>query len=863
MASRRTEPRPERAEDTEPKPDSKPEPVAFETSEIEFEFDSDPEFVPGRRSSHPEEGTPEPASAVEESANGDPAGSTVTPAPPRDRRTRRIDRELPAALRRNGARAKERGAGRPPGGSLPPPPAPPALPPRGSRPRLKRLRVLLVLAGLAILAMVSTVFGMMMAVSQDLPAIYDFAQYKASKNSVVLDAQGEPVGTLTSDQNRILLSSGQISANMKNAVVAIEDSRYYEHEGVDFQAIGRALFQDVLSRSFQQGASTITEQFVKNALEAQGSRTIFQKFREAALAYRLEQKWTKDKILTEYLNTIYFGQGAYGIEAAARTYFGWNHPGCGTQTDPCADELLPEEAALLAGVISSPAAYDPKTFPDSALDRRNLVLDRMREQGYISDEQHQQGTSQALPAGDDIEPPRIDSDAPYFTSWVRQQLVDRYGPGRTFFGGLEVTTTLDLELQAAAESAVRTYLGGIPPTASVVVIDNENAGVKAMVGGPNFDEKPFNLATNGHRQPGSSIKPFILATALEQGISPYSVYESAPQIFSFGEEGKEKFPVNNYEDQYLGSADLVTATQASDNSVYAQLGLESIDGGTQAIAKNIQDLGVKTQLSTNPAMVLGGLKEGVTPLEWTHAFSSLANGGVRVSGTLAPDAASPVSYLEVRNEEGDLIKDESVPDGDAENDSIETRVLDEEAAETSKDILQGVITAGTGTNADIGDPEQWGKTGTTENNGDAWFCGATDDVTACVWVGYADSTTPMLYDYLGGPVDGGTYPALIWASVISAWEEIQAQNAAENAAEEAESEPESSDEAAPVDPVEPVDPAPVESAPAPSEEPAAPAPDPEPAPVAPPPAPAPAPAPAPPAPPSDSGGGISGGAAPG
>jgi penicillin-binding protein 1A len=861
MASRRTEPRPERAQDTDPQPNPKPEAAGFDTSEIQFDFGPDPEFVPGRRPSEVERDS-EP-SEPDDGAGPEPR-QAVAPAPPRDRRTGRIDRELPAARRRNGARAtKGSGGGRPPGGFLPPPPSPPALPPRGSRPRLKKLRVLLVLAGLAGLALVSTVFGMMMAVSQDLPAIYDFAQYKASKNSVVLDAQGEPIGTLTSDQNRILLSSGQISANMKNAVVAIEDARYYEHEGVDFQAIGRALFQDVISRSFQQGASTITEQFVKNALEAQGSRTIFQKFREAALAYRLEQKWTKDKILTEYLNTIYFGQGAYGIEAAARTYFGWNHPGCGTQTDPCADELLPEEAALLAGVISSPAAYDPKAFPDSAIERRNLVLDRMREQGYISDEQYEEGTAQALPAGDDIEPPRIDSEAPYFTSWVRQQLVDRYGAGRTFFGGLEVTTTLDLNLQAAAEDAVRSYLGGIPPTASVVVIDNDNAGVKAMVGGPNFDEKPFNLATNGHRQPGSSIKPFILATALEQGISPYSVYESAPQLFRFGEQKKELFPVNNYEDQYLGSADLISATQYSDNSVYAQLGLESIEGGTKAIAKTIHDLGVKTKLSTNPAMVLGGLKEGVTPLEWTYAFAGLANNGVRVSGTLAPDNASPVSFLEVRNEDGELINDDRVPDGDAENDSIETPVLNEEAAVTAKDILQGVVTAGTGVNADIGDPEQWGKTGTTENNGDAWFCGATEEVTACVWVGYADSTTPMLYDFNGGPVDGGTYPALIWASVISAWEEIQAQNAAENAAEAAEGEGEESDASAPVEPTEPVEPA-VESAPAPSEAPAAPAPDPEPAPVAPPPAPAPAPSPAPaPAPPADSGGGISGGAAPG
>src|SRR3954470_9101326 len=294
------------------------------------------------------------------------------------------------------------------GGEVPPPTPPP--PPESKRkPRLKKLRILFVLLGLSVLALVSMIFGMMAAVSQDLPAIYNFAQYKASKNSEVYDAAGEPIGTLTSDQNKILLTSGQISPNVKNAVVSIEDSRFYEHNGVDFQGIGRALVQDVLSRSASQGASTITQQFVKNALEAQGDRTVFEKFREAALAYRLEQHWTKDKILTEYLNTIYFGEGAYGIEAAARTYFGWNHPDCGTESEPCASVLLPEEAAMLAGIISSPSAYDPKLYPDNALDRRNVVLGKMRDQGYISDQQYTASVHTALPAPDDVEPPRIDS----------------------------------------------------------------------------------------------------------------------------------------------------------------------------------------------------------------------------------------------------------------------------------------------------------------------------------------------------------------------------------------------------------------------------------------------------------------------
>ncbi|MDX6608089.1 MAG: penicillin-binding protein [Solirubrobacterales bacterium] len=647
-----------------------------------------------------------------------------------------------------------------------------------SKPRLKKLRILFVVMGLGVLGLVSMVFGMMAAVSQDLPAIYNFAQYKASKNSEVFDASGEVIGTLTSDQNKILLTSGQISPNIKNAVVSIEDARFYEHNGVDFQGIGRALVKDILSQSAAQGASTITEQFVKNALEAEGSRTVFEKFREAALAYRLERHWSKDKILTEYLNTIYFGEGAYGIEAAARTYFGKAHPGCGTPTEPCASVLEPWEAATLAGIIASPSAYDPKAYPENALGRRNLVLEKMYEQEYITREQFEEGSQQALPSPNDIEPPKLDSKAPYFTAWLRQQLVERYGASKAFFGGLKVKATLDLRLQGAAEEAVNSYLGYSPATASVVVLDNHNAGVKAMVGGPNFETKPFNLATQGHRQPGSSIKPFTLITALEEGISPYTTYESAPQEFHFGKHDEETFVVHNDEDSYLGSCDIVCATTYSDNSIYAQLGLEGLKGKTiedrtRSIASTIHKMGYDDPVSTNPAMVLGGLTEGVTPLGWAYAYTTIANSGDRISGTLAPRPGdSPVAYTKVTDRDGHTIKG-------GDNGSIHHQVIPEGVAEEAKSILETVVSSGTGTNAQIGATGQWGKTGTTENNGDAWFCGGIEEVTACVWVGYADTTTPMTTLYNGGPVMGGTFPALIWASVISAWQEIKAERATE------------------------------------------------------------------------------------
>jgi penicillin-binding protein 1A len=665
------------------------------------------------------------------------------------------------------------------GGAVPPP-APPAPPVKRAKPRLKKLRILFILFGLGVLSLVSFVFGMMMAVSQDLPAIYDFAQYQASKNSEVFDATGAPIGTLTSNQNKILVSSEQISPNIKNAVVSIEDSRFYEHDGVDFRGIARALVNDVLNQSAEQGGSTITEQFVKNALAAQGSRTIFEKFREAALAYRLEHHWSKDKILTEYLNTIYFGEGAYGIEAAARTYFGRAHPGCGTPAEPCASVLEPWEAATLAGIIASPSAFDPKVYPENALGRRNLVLEKMYAQGYITHQQYAEGIRQALPAPSDIQPPKLDSKAPYFTAWLRQQLVERFGAAKAFFGGLKVRSTLDLRLQEAAEEAVSSYLGGLPPTASVVVLDNRDAGVKAMVGGPDFETKPFNLATEGHRQPGSSIKPFTLITALKEGISPYTVYESAPQEFHFGTHGHEVFVVHNDENSYLGSCDIICATTYSDNSIYAQLALKGLKGKdyrqrTHSIAATIHAMGYTEPISTNPAMVLGGLKEGVTPLGWTYAYSTIANDGSRTSGTLAPRPGdSPIAYTKVADGNGHTVKG-------GDNAPIHTQVVPSSVAREARSILETVVTRGTGVHANIGAPGQWGKTGTTENNGDAWFCGAITEVTACVWVGYEDTTTPMTTLYNGGPVMGGTFPALIWARVVSAWERIKSERAAERA----------------------------------------------------------------------------------
>ncbi len=711
-------------------------------------------------------------------SRGAPEGgpeALLAPTPSRTGRLSDLGRNGLSALRdlrEDGMRRLRKGNGEPPlkiGPGLPPADG---TPPKRNKPRLKKLRVALVLFGLALLALVSWIFGIMMSVTQDLPQLQNREQFKHAQNSVVLDRTGAKLATLTGNQHRILVSSGDISQTVKQAVISIEDQRFYQHRGVDYQGILRAIGQDVLHQGSVQGASTITQQFVKNALKAQASRTVFEKLREAALAYQLERHWTKDKILTEYLNSIYFGEGAYGIESAAQTYFGWNHPGCGDPGNRCASQLYPEEAALLAGMISSPSGYSPRNFPTAAKARRNLVLQKMVEQGSLSADEAATAEAKPLPKPSQIHSPTDNSEAPYFTDWLKQQLVDRYGAGEAFGGGLRVKSTLDLEFQRAAEDDVYGTVSPLGLSGSAVVIDNKTGGVLAMVGGSDYQSKPFNLATNGHRQPGSSFKPFTLVTALEKGHSPDETFTSQPKTFQFHVKGYKKpqqFYVHNYNDEYGGVRSIATATTFSDNSVYAELGLQL---GTTAIAHTAKAMGIQTKVSTNPAMILGGLEEGVTPLEMAYAYTTLARHGARVGGSMDSvpgPGLGPVGISQVTDPNGNLVKDETGASG--RDEVRNAQVVPRGYADEAVGILRTVVTEGTGKRADIGG-DVWGKTGTTENNGDAWFCGANTAVTACVWVGHADSNKPMETEFGGQPVDGGTLPAEIWASIVSDYESI-------------------------------------------------------------------------------------------
>ena len=630
---------------------------------------------------------------------------------------------------------------------------------RAGKPRVKRLRFLAILFALLVLGAISFAFGMFMAVASDLPALEDEQQYNNARNSVIYDDHGHTIAVL-SRRNQILLTPNQIPPIVKEAVISIEDKRFYENEGLDFRSIARAFVHDILGGGGTQGASTIEEQFVKNALSAQSHRTIFEKLKEAALAFHLAHRWSKEKIITEYLNTIYFGNGAYGIEAAAQTYFGGdvNHRGCGTPQHLCVTELEPWEAALLAGMIQSPTYYNPVTNPTAARERRNLVLGQMLEQHYITKQEYKESIVQALPAPHDIQPPREqlaeNVDAGYFTSWVSQQVIAKYGPTRAFDGGLKIKTTLDLNLQRAAERSVSTYLGSPEgPTASMVAIENSTGDVRAMVGGRDYETSPFNLATEGERQPGSSFKAFDLAAALEDGISPESVWPSRMKIFHVP-HSKELFIVHNDEGSYTGTNTLTGATELSDNSIYAEVGIKV---GTKRIAALAHRMGITTPISTNYAMTIGGLKVGVTPLDMAHAYETIAHGGQRVSGTLAGEPDAPVGIQEVEADK------RSLPNGGHRevNRPIFKRILPQSIAETETSMLETVIAHGTATAAAIGRFAA-GKTGTTSNYVDAWFVGWDSKYTVAVWVGYPNGFVPMRTQFSGSPVYGGTFPALIW-----------------------------------------------------------------------------------------------------
>ncbi|HZA40396.1 MAG TPA: PBP1A family penicillin-binding protein [Actinomycetota bacterium] len=541
-------------------------------------------------------------------------------------------------------------------------------------------------------------------------------------------------------ENRALVRFGAIPQVLIDAVLAAEDDRFFEHGGYDLRSILRAAIVNAREGEYVQGGSTITQQYVKNTFFTDPPKTLERKARELRLAIELERLYTKEQILERYLNTVYFGGGAYGVKAAAQTFFGHG-----------LESLSLREAALLAGVIRSPSAYDPRDNPERALARRNLVLSRMVETGAIPERRARKVGRKGL--GVPKDPPRATTRQPYFVEAARRELLGDRRLGRTgddrahtlYKGGVTVTTTLEPDLQRAAEDAVRGVLNQPgDPEAALVAIRPKSGEIVAMVGGRSWKASQVNLAlgTRGGgsgRQPGSSFKPLALAAALESGFHLDDKFESSPATFTL--TGGETWTVRNAEGGGYGDLPLGEALVRSVNGVYARLAMQ-LGGG--AIASQAKQMGVRSKLSTYPSIVLGSME--VSVLDMAAAYATLANDGT---------AVRPTTIKSIRFPDGRLLESEP---------RVTQDVVSPGNAYLVTKVMQDVVKRGTGQAANIGRPAA-GKTGTTNDYGDAWFVGFTPDLVAAVWVGYPKGRIPMTNVH-GGRVYGGTLPAQIWRAFM-------------------------------------------------------------------------------------------------
>ncbi len=604
---------------------------------------------------------------------------------------------------------------------------------RGSSPGKKVLLALGVLVALIGIG-VASVGLWVLDVAASAPSISELKPIKRGQTSFIYASDGSELGAIQSDAIRLPVGLGEIPKSLQQATVAIEDENFYEHGGVDYQAIFRAALENLEAGEVRQGASTITQQLARNLYIADPEDDINRKIVEAKLAGELEQEHDKSWILEQYLNTASYGTNggrtAVGAEAAAQVYFSKH-----------ASELTLAGSALLAGLPQAPSEYNPFLSPDAAIERRNLILREMYEQGFISLEEEERGLKAGLglQGSDRFETIR----EPYFFNYVEQELIAKYGVNTVRQGGLKVYTTIDPRLQDVAREAVDNGvapLGG--PAGALVSTDPSTGDIVAMASSGDFAARQYNLAAQGRRQPGSAFKPFALAEAINEGVDPDTTYYrgTSPVTIDMGAYSAP-WVVNNSSEASSGTLSLTAATTQSTNAVYAQL---AVDIGPDNIADMAHDLGITTPLDGFPAETIGGLRIGVSPLEMSNAFASFANGGLH-------NPATAIAKVEFPN--GDV--DEPDP-------AEANRALTEGEAYEVTRILETVVDSGTATAANYGCSDIAGKTGTTDENTDAWFVGYTPNLSTAVWIGYPDSRTT-----LGSSAFGGTYSAPIWNEFMS------------------------------------------------------------------------------------------------
>jgi penicillin-binding protein 1A len=586
--------------------------------------------------------------------------------------------------------------------------------------RRRLLLVLVVTTPLALLALTAAGGAVYFGSSCDLSSLRPVGQ---TDSSLVYGENGALIGVLPAVENRTAVARDAISPWMTKATVAIEDRRFYEHGGVDPEGILRAFVADMSAGRIVQGGSTITQELVRN-LYLTRDRTIRRKVVEACLAIKLARAWPREKILTAYLNDVYYGNHAYGIQAAAETYF----------SIP-ASRLTLEQAALLAGLPQAPSYFDPLHNPSAALVRRDEVLHALRRSGDLSDAEY------VAAAGDSslhLRPsPAYASGEPYFDGFAEDLLQQEYGAATVRAGGLRIYTTIRPRLQRAAVRALSQVLDSRgDPAGAIVSVDPASGAIRAMAAvTPSTPGNEFNLVTNAERQAGSTFKPIVLAAAVADGMNPWATqYLSAPFY-----DASLGWRVRTYDGMYAGPESVAAATLHSDNTVYARLAL---DVGADTIAATAQKLGVRTSLQATPSLALG--TSAVTPLDMASVYATLAAGGMysrplAIRRVVFPGGKSDAAW-------GSPQRQRAIPDW---------------VAATVTHVLEENMLHGTGVGAHVPGRDDAGKTGTTDDYADAWFCGYTPGLEATVWIGYPQGEMPML-DVHGAAVSGPTLPATAW-----------------------------------------------------------------------------------------------------
>jgi penicillin-binding protein 1A len=628
-------------------------------------------------------------------------------------------------------------------------------PPRSRLRKVLRWTLWLAVPVLAIFA--GTVIGLVYAFARvPLPDEVPTAQ-----TIVFLDQTGrQEIGTLTAQENRRVVKLDKIPLHVRRAVLAAEDRDFYEHGAISWRGLARATAANLLRRRISEGGSTITQQYVKNAFPGVGrDRTLFRKLKEAVIAVKLERKHSKDEILEFYLNTVYFGRGAYGIDAAARTYF--SRPGGNGKPGRkiTAEKLNVAQGALLAGVIRSPEFYGRREHQVSAKARRDFVLQAMLDRGWLSPKQARTALASRLGIDWRQKPVGIaNSRAPYFLEKVRQYLVDKYGAEAVNMGGFRVRTTLDMKMQAQAEHAVEGVLDrpADDPRAALVAIDPRSGAVRAMYGGRNYAKRQLNYATDTRRQAGSTMKPFVLAQALSDGYSVESAFEGPARLVVDGE------PFANYDHVNYGWMNLTEATRLSVNTVYVQL-MKTVHPDRVVELSKKHGLAAELHLGTPvkpgksplekppilPNFLSLGLGAGdVTTLQLASAFGTWANRGWH---------HAPHLVEKVVDSSGRVIEQHDYS-------TKGVQVVHPNVADTINQVLRRAVESGTGTDARLPDRQVAGKTGTTSDYVDARFVGYTPSLVTSVWLGYDNDKGKRSLLNLHGfrAVSGGTLPARIF-----------------------------------------------------------------------------------------------------